>query len=135
MRTLIALAVPLLILTAGCSSRTDSSDDAAARTETDAAAETATTPAPATDMADAPAPGTEVVLTGNLGCGHCTFHIGTSCAAAVQTADGGIYILRGVEQDSELFQQRKSGKEVRVVGTVSEGEDGTRFLDLESYQM
>ena len=125
MKTLAALALPAVFLIAGCSSEKDAVSEEAPRVEA--------VPAEA-DIAHAPAAGTEVTLTGSLGCGHCTFGKGEACAVAVQTADGGVYILRGVEESSELFEDRMSGKEIRVVGTLAEG-DGAQFLDLKSYEM
>lgn len=78
----------------------------------------------------------EVLVTGTLGCGHCTYNQGETCSAAMQTADGTVYILDGVTTDEEAFNQRFSGKEIVAVGTVvpAEGE-GAAHLKVREYNM
>lgn len=69
--------------------------------------------------------GQEITVSGTLGCGHCTYHVGDSCSAALQTKDGAIYIL-DVAQDSPWFQNRYSGLHLEVTGKVHH--DGTLVL-------
>ena len=89
-------------------------------------------PEPVIEAASAPTEG-EITLVGNLGCGHCTYHQGTSCAAAIQTDDGTVYLL-DVDSDSDLFTKRFDGGEVKIVGVVSE-RDGERHVAVASYEM
>lgn len=69
-----------------------------------------------TEIASLPE-GQEVTVSGKLGCGHCNYHVGTTCSAALQTADGGIYVL-DVAEDSEWFQDRYDGLDLKVTGKV-----------------
>jgi hypothetical protein len=122
----LAVLLSLALLSGGCSSKETSSNEVTTETER---AETAAVPATQT----APAEG-EITLTGNMGCGNCTFKTGDECTAAIKTADGVVYLLDGVEEESELFTERKSGKEIRVVGVPRE-EEGVRYLAVKSYEM
>jgi len=77
--------------------------------------------------------GDKVELTGVAGCGHCTYHIGDGCSMAME-ADGVVYILDGIDADTEAFNQRMSGKSITVVGTLSsDGEPA--HIQVESHQM
>lgn len=78
-----------------------------------------------------PASGMVIQLTGKMGCGHCNFQIGETCSAAMQTADGKIYVIDGVAEDSELFKNRMSGKEITVAGVVKEV-GGVAHIDAKS---
>ena len=66
--------------------------------------------------------GEEKEITGTLGCAHCTFHEGKSCAVGVKTADGKVDIvtIANKEQQKALFKARleKSGKTIVVKGEV-----------------
>lgn len=79
--------------------------------------------------------GSEITLTGNMGCGHCNFQIGNSCAAAMKTADGNIVIFDGVSHESEMFQNRMDGAEVTVAGVVSYDETGVAHMALKDTPM
>jgi hypothetical protein len=68
-------------------------------------------------QAKMPVEGETISVEGTLGCGHCNYHVGEKCSAAIQTADGAIYIL-DVAEDSEWFQDRFSGKKLAVEGKV-----------------
>jgi hypothetical protein len=105
-----------LILVAGCASEKSATEEAARTVTVEAA-------------------GGEVVLTGTLACGHCTFHKTPACAAGLQTADGKMYILDGVAEGSELFEERNSEKQVKVVGTLGEMKDQMQHVMVESYEM
>ncbi len=97
----------------------------------------ATESAPAADTetpaAEASAP---VTLTGTVGCGHCNFGKTSSCSAAIQTAAGDVYVIDGVEHDSELWKLREeNAKACEVTGTVAKGDDGLMHLNLGSYKI
>ena len=119
MKRFTALAIPALLLIAGCASEPESTTEQAATAEPAMAAKA----------------GSEVVLAGTLGCGHCTFKTTESCAVGVQTADGATYILDGVAEGDELFQERQSGKDVRIVGTMAEKKDDGQHVMVVSYEM
>ena len=126
-KLILLLAVVSTLAFLGCGQKASDSHNA----ETPAADTHADTHAADHSAADADvaaaayAVGDEVTLAGTIGCGHCNFSAGEGCSAAVQTADGGIYIL-DVEESSEAFQARMSGKPVEVVGTISAiGEDAS----------
>ena len=67
----------------------------------------------------AEAPKTETVdLTGTLGCGHCTFHKTSSCAAALKVADGKIYVIDNATP--EVMAAREDAAPAKVSGSVTE---------------
>lgn len=92
------------------------------------------TPAETAPETAAPAQTASVTLEGTLGCGHCAHSIGTSCSAAVQTADGKVYILQEMAAGSEPFDQRFGQKTIRVTGSVVETE-GVAYVKVDSYEM
>lgn len=96
----------------------------------------AETPAPAETVADttAAAQTASITFEGTLGCGHCDHQIGTSCSAAVQTADGKVYILQEMAAGSEPFDQRFGHKPIRVTGSVVET-DGIAYVKVDSYEI
>ena len=106
-------------------------------TQETATQETATadhaTEAPA-EVAAAPVMTGEVELTGTLGCGHCAHGIGEGCSAAVQTADGAIYILEEMGAGDEPFEQRFDGKQITVRGTAVE-RDGVGYLTGVTFEL
>lgn len=61
--------------------------------------------------------GSEITVVGTLGCGHCTYHVGENCSAAIQTMAGMVFIL-DVAEESEWFQNRFDGAELEVTGKV-----------------
>ena len=79
--------------------------------------------------------GTEISLTGNMGCGHCNFQIGNHCTAAMKTAEGQIVIFDDVAQDTEMFENRMDGAEVTVAGVVSYDADGVAHMKLKDTPM
>lgn len=129
MKYLTMFTALTLLLIAGCSGG-GSSEKAADNAKTGTAAgehtsvadmpkqaiDSAKEAAAKTEIASLPE-GQEVTVSGTLGCGHCTYHVGTSCSAALQTADGGIYVL-DVAEDSEWFQDRYDGLNLKVTGKV-----------------
>lgn len=124
MKTL-TLSLALALVLAGCSGK-EPGADTASRSEEPAAS--------ATPAADAASGQQVVTLTGTIGCGHCTFEVVDRCHAAMTTPDGVVYLLEGVDQESELFTERFSGKEIRVVG-VPRDQDGHHYLSVKSHEM
>ena len=73
-------------------------------------------------------------VTGTMGCGHCAYKVTPSCAAALQTDAGVVWILEGVEESSELFTERGDLGTVTVTGT-RRAENGTHYLNVASYEV
>ena len=70
-----------------------------------------------------PAPGGEIQLAGNLGCGHCVFHVTSECAACVKTAAGDVYVIDGIDDKSGLWEKRlEEGHTIAVNGKVVGGD-------------
>lgn len=125
-------AILCLGMAVGCTSGEGTKQEPAAAKP--AAQETHSKPAESTPANSATAQnvsGTEVQLTGKMGCGHCNFHIGETCSAAMQTADGKIYVIDGVSEESEVFKNRMSGKEITVAGVVKDV-NGIAHIDAKS---
>jgi len=61
---------------------------------------------------------TSVELKGTLGCGHCAFHKTSSCAAALKTADGKIYVIDNATP--AIMAAREDAAPAQVTGTVTE---------------
>ena len=59
-----------------------------------------------------------VDLKGTLGCGHCTFHKTSSCAAALKAADGKIYVIDNATP--AIMTAREEAASAKVSGTVTE---------------
>ena len=59
-----------------------------------------------------------IELNGTLGCGHCTFHNTSSCAAVVKAADGKFYVIDNATP--KVMEVRDSGGKISVAGTVTE---------------
>lgn len=83
----------------------------------------------------AAAAGTPVTLAGTLGCGHCNYEKTAECAAAIQTANGDVYVIDGVTVPSPLWSAREARKQAQITGTVAKSEDGLMHLALTSYQL
>lgn len=79
--------------------------------------------------------GSEVTLNGNMGCGHCNFQIGTTCSAAMKTADGHIVIFDNVPATTEMFQKRMEGAAVTVQGVVNYDPAGIAHMTLKETPM
>jgi len=77
--------------------------------------------------------GDKVELTGVAGCGHCSYHTTDSCAMAMQVGDV-VFILDGIDEDTEAFNQRTSGKEIQIVGTITDAGD-PMHISVESHEM
>jgi glucose/arabinose dehydrogenase len=134
MKSLATLTiVSLLVLLSACSGKKASNDNGSQSQAMSEQTQTTETPettesaaknmvdeaqeaAAKTEMASLPE-GQEVTVSGTLGCGHCTYHLTDSCSAALQTADGGTYIL-DVGEDSPWFDKRYDSLNLKVTGTV-----------------
>jgi hypothetical protein len=75
-----------------------------------------------------------VSLQGKLGCGHCTFHIGESCALAMEAEDGNVYMLDAGERQEELMDVRYDRPEVKVAGRLAEV-DGQKIIYTDSVEL
>lgn len=67
----------------------------------------------------------EVELKGKIGCAHCSYHQGDSCAVGLKTEDGKVYILEKASDD--LMKARLKGGTLKVKGTVTE-KDGKLYI-------
>ena len=123
----LAILAGLAFVFAGCSGGGDTAQEQAK-----AAAETMQTTADA--MPALAAGDGEVLLAGSMGCGHCTFHQGDGCAAAMKTTDGVVYIFEGIGEGHELFDKRTDEMAVTVVGTTME-KDGMNFVTVREYRL
>lgn len=108
--------------------------------ETDQAADTeAAAPAQAMDDAGTQekAPPVElasVSLSGKLGCGHCTFHVGETCALAMEAEDGTVYMLDAGERQQELMDVRYDRPQVKIAGRVADV-DGQKIIYTDSVEL
>jgi len=136
MRFLNLCLVAILLLAIGCAQQSDQAAEESHEATTPAPAEEATGHETGGEavVATTVSVGDEVTLSGTAGCGHCNFQKGDSCAMAMQVADGTIFILDGIEEDTEAFNQRTKGLQISVVGTVTDTGD-PHHLDVESYEM
>jgi len=120
MRILATLSILALLFLAACSAEKSSSDSAATTDDHAGADHSHDTETASHDHATAS--DDAMVLVGTVGCGHCTYQVGDGCSAAIKTAEGDIYIL-DVEEDAEVFNDRYSGAEISVEGTVDSSGD------------
>lgn len=76
----------------------------------------------------------EVQLAGVLGCGHCSFHVTSDCAACIKTAGGEVYVLDGVQEGSDLWEKRLAGtQQISVTGAVL-GTDKVKHVAMNSFE-
>lgn len=73
-----------------------------------------------------------VELKGTLGCGHCTFHKTSSCAAMVKTADGKLYVIDNATP--QVMEARDEGGKIVVTGTVTE-KDGLAHVQATKQEL
>jgi len=125
------IAIGLLLALGACAQQ---SSEQSGDTANDTAASTETHSTPAAGESQSEASAASLEISGNLGCGHCNHGIGESCSAAVQTADGTVYILEGMGEGSEPYDQRFSGGSITVAGTVAE-RDGVKYITVDSFTM
>ena len=135
-RLLTALCAILLVAGCGGGSGYGDGDQATDQAETaqQEAHEAANEAGSAALVAPASYEGAETMtLTGDLGCGHCSHQMGTSCSAALQTADGTVYILDGMGAGDMPFDKRFDGLKLKVVGAVAQNQ-GTNFVKVDSVE-
>ena len=77
---------------------------------------------------------TEMTLTGKVGCGHCTYHVTDTCALAMQTDDGKVYVIESAPDYDQTFGDRFSGKTIDVTGKVGE-KDGKMLVFAEKVEV
>ena len=73
-----------------------------------------------------------IELQGTLGCGHCTFHKTSSCAAAFKAADGKIYVIDNATP--QVMEARDNGGKITVTGTVTE-KDGVAHVQATKQEL
>lgn len=129
MRVLLISLLALFALAACSSGGSDNASQEPAATSADHP-----TPAEDTPVEVASIQTGEIEIAGQLGCGHCTHSIGEGCSAAVQTADGAVYILEGVGAGDEPFEQRFGGKAITVRG-VSVERDGVGYVTVAGFDL
>jgi hypothetical protein len=137
MRKLLISLLALFALAACASGGSDTATQEAAQTPaTTETTETATPPAETTttEIAAASVQTGEIEIVGTVGCGHCTHSIGEGCSAAVQTADGAIYILEDMDEGDEPFEQRFDGKSITVRGASVE-RDGIGYITVAAFEL
>jgi hypothetical protein len=139
MRKLLISLLALFALAACSSGGSDTATQEA--TQTPAVTETATpsdvpadVPATTTETAAATVQTGEIEIAGTVGCGHCAHSSGETCSAAVQTADGAVYILEGVGEGDVPFEQRFDGKSITVHGDSVE-RDGVGYVTVASFEL
>jgi hypothetical protein len=142
MRFLSLLAVLIFALSgtlmlAACGQASNSGQENAAE-QAVPSQETTTESAPAPTegaevMNTAAAVGDHVELTGTQGCGHCQFGKGEGCSIAMQVGDV-VYILDGMADEVEAFNQANAGKQISVVGTLTDAGD-PHHIAVESHQV
>ena len=126
------LALFLALTLLACSGANES--EPAAETHDDAMAQTEVEAEAQPEMqAVQYAVGDKVELTGVAGCGHCSYHVTESCSMAMTVGDV-VYILDGIQEDTEAFNQRSSGKEISVVGVLTDAGD-PKHIQVESHQI
>ena len=133
MRTTAWILIGTLVV-AGCSATTERPAAETSAAKKTAPPATASSNGGAHMESSAPASGEAVTLVGTSGCGHCTFGVGQSCAAAMKAADGTLYVLDGVDPESELFKSRMDGKSLKVTGQVTQ-RDGLNHVAMASYEI
>ena len=121
-----ALAITVLALGCGSGEKTDTAkNEAAAETHADTGGKLKV-PADA-EMAS-------VTVEGNIGCGHCSFHLTDECALAFKDSDGEIYLVEAGDRQEELMEQRTDEPAARIVGRVSEV-DGQKVIYTDSVEL
>jgi hypothetical protein len=131
MRTLLIALLAIFALAACSSGGGDSATQETATADQTTADHATEAPA---EVAAVEVKTGEVELAGTLGCGHCSHGIGDGCSAAVQTADGAIYILEEMAAGDEPFDQRFDGKQITVRGTAVE-RDGVGYITGVTFEL
>ena len=137
--TILALASWTIF--AGCSKKTEvASQETATSHETGSTHEAATSESVPADSARVAAPAgmmaaaQPVDLSGNLGCGHCTFHVKNECTLAMKAQDGTVYLLNAGARQEELMAKRYDEIPVHVHGQMAEV-DGQKVITTEMVEL
>jgi hypothetical protein len=132
--TRIAILTLAALLLGGCAKHEATEHEHAATTPATSDSSEAAVPHPQDVAGDAAVPA-EIQLAGTLGCGHCTFHVTSECAAVLRTASGESYVLDGVEETSELWAKRmESGHKITVSGKLV-GTDAVKHIAMTSFEI
>lgn len=75
-----------------------------------------------------------ISTTGTLGCGHCTYEVVNSCALAIKTEDGEVYLVDAGDRQDELMAIRYDGPTAAISGRVAEV-DGQKVIYTDSVQL
>lgn len=132
MRILLIALLAVFALAACSSGGSDSASDQA--TPAQDATESHDTGHAEAELAAAPVMTGEVEIAGTLGCGHCTHGVGEGCSAAVQTADGAIYILEDMGAGDDPFEKRFDGQTITVRGESVE-RDGIGYVKVAGFDL
>jgi hypothetical protein len=134
---LVPLTAAVLGLALGCSgtekAETGAQDEPAATAEaTDASQDQVASaklkvPETQTEMAS-------INTTGTLGCGHCTYEVVNSCALAIKTENGEVYLVDAGDQQEELMAVRYDGPTAAISGRVAEV-DGQKVIYTDSVEL
>ena len=160
---LIPVVLGVTVVALGCGSGGDSADQTATKSADQAATKSADA-TPATDMAEDTqgsnpqtaegrgagagyeSPGrnpaatpamlatASFVVSGQLGCGHCSFHIKEECSLALKTEDGEIYMIEAGDRQEELMDHRLDEPSAKVVGQVTEV-DGQKIIHTANVEL
>lgn len=140
-RCAMILALASWTLLAGCSKKTEVANQETATTqETQTTHETTTSEVVPADSARVAAPtgmlaaAQPVDLSGNLGCGHCTFHVKNECSLAMKAQDGTVYLLNAGARQEELMAKRYDAIPVHVHGQMTEVE-GLKVITTETVEL
>ena len=75
-----------------------------------------------------------VKLEGNLGCGHCNFHVKEECSLAFKDKDGEIYLIDAGDQQEELMDERMNEPSAMIAGRLGEV-DGQKVIYTDSVEL
>lgn len=134
-----ALAITVLALGCGSGEKAETAQNEPAETEGTHTHSDGTTHSDAAHSggkmkAPADAEMASVKLEGNLGCGHCNFHVKEECSLAFKDADGEIYIVDAGEEQEALMDKRMDQPSVLIAGRVGEV-DGQKVIYTDSVDL
>ena len=131
-----ALAIAVLALGCGSGEKTETAKNEPAATEEAQDQAAAETHADTGGKLKAPADAemASVTLEGNIGCGHCNFHVKEECTLAFKDADGEIYIVEAGDQQEALMDARTDEPAALIAGRVGEV-DGQKVIYTDSVEL
>lgn len=141
---LVPAALAITVLALGCGSG-EKAETAETAQKEPAAAEGTHTHSDGTTHTDAAHTGgkikapadaemASVTLEGNIGCGHCNFHVKEECSLAFKDKDGEIYIIDAGDQQEALMDKRMSEPSALIAGRVGEV-DGQKVIYTDSVEL